>query len=77
MPLLSNIYLKLRYLKTASNNVNSCYVNDKESYKATWTVDLVHLLVLALLVALVCSTNEKVFWRSESEIMVCICKVLK
>ena len=57
--------------------MNSCYVNDKESYKATWTVDLVHLLVLALLVALVCSTNEKVFWRSESEIMVCICKVLK
>ena len=27
--------LKLRYLKTASNNINSSYVNNKESYKAS------------------------------------------
>ena len=78
-------------MKTAFNNANSSYVNNKESYKATWTVgqnvyyaltarnismEGWHLL-LALLAALVRSTNVKVFLRSESEIIVCICKVLK
>ena len=45
MPSLSNIKVNaLKQQGKYANNVNSSYINNNESYKATGNVDLVHLL---------------------------------